>query len=151
MFYRLCMPVASSRHVYIPLTCFPSVLDSDHVLTSNVNVLLLHTAAIPHTIVTIADNRIFLPVLNFGLCKQVIPKCILLDNASPIKNTAISVLDVLTSSAATCSSATSNPGIFSEMIAQTCLPNRLWIFVASWILIATSLTLRIACWDRLPL
>lgn len=122
MFCRLRTVATSSRHD-IPLTCATTVPDGDYVLTPNIRVLL-RSVAVPHTIVTIADNCVFLPVINFGSRTEDIQEGLSPGNASPIDDTAISVLGVPSSAAAPCcpiGSAAPDPGIFSVMIAHDLL------------------------------
>lgn len=51
---------------YVPLCVSPPVHDGDYVISPITAVLLERNVALPHTVVTIKENRTYLPFLNFS-------------------------------------------------------------------------------------
>lgn len=91
---RLC----SSQHIrlpsqaatYVPLTASTAIPDGDYLAAPIMDVLLTRNVALPHTIVTIKQNRVCLPLLNFAFHTQVLPEGITVATLTPLEASEIS-------------------------------------------------------------
>lgn len=50
------------------------MLDGDYVVTPIPDVLLAHDITVPHSVVIVAANRIYVTVISFSFVKQVLPQ-----------------------------------------------------------------------------
>lgn len=84
--------LAPKAVTYLPLTSSPPVPDGDYIVSPVTDVLLDRHVALPFSVVTVTQNRITLPLLNFGLSTQVLPHGIALALLSPLDNCEISAM-----------------------------------------------------------
>nr|XP_037272883.1 zinc finger protein 184-like [Rhipicephalus microplus] len=56
----------------------PPVAGGDYVVSPNATVLSSFNVTFPHTIITMKDNVARLPIVNFGICAEVLPRGICL-------------------------------------------------------------------------
>lgn len=97
---RLC----SATHIrlvpqaitYVSLTTPRPLADGVYVISPITDVLLTRNVTLPHTVATIIDSTLSLPVLNFGLHAQVLPKGMSLATVCPIQDYDISTFAVTT-------------------------------------------------------
>ena len=75
---------------YMDVSSDPPVADGDYVVSPNATVLSSFNATFPHTIITMKDNVARLPIVNFGLCSQVLPRGICLATLAPAGDYQIS-------------------------------------------------------------
>lgn len=85
---------------YIDVSSDPPVADGDYVISPNPTVLCSLNVAFPHTIITMKDNVACLPIVNFGLCSEVLPRGISLATLAPAGDYHISALTEDTPSSA---------------------------------------------------
>lgn len=104
---------------YVGVSPVPPVPDGDYIVSPNLEVLLSQNVAFPHTLVTITDNASCLPLVNFGLCPQVLPRGISLAEIMPAADCHISTLSYDRDSCAEKPSPTtpSDQGALTQMIA----------------------------------
>lgn len=95
---RLCsvefLHLPPQASTYVPLSPSPPVCDGEYVVSPILDVVLMHSVVLPHTVVTVRDNKTCLPLLNFGLSTHVLPAGIALATMSSLQECAISVLAV---------------------------------------------------------
>ena len=129
---RLC----SAEHVRLSpqtVTCIavapsPPVPDGDYVLAPITSILLTHSVTFPHTVIHLRENRACIPVLNFALCPQVLPRGIALAMLTPSDECVISALsphDVGRSNYEHAQSSLASPSPdVKNMIAPDLLPHQ---------------------------
>uniref|UniRef100_A0A131Z4A3 Tick transposon n=1 Tax=Rhipicephalus appendiculatus TaxID=34631 RepID=A0A131Z4A3_RHIAP len=67
----------------IDVSSDPPVADGDYVVSPNATILCSLNVTLLHTLVSIKDNAACLPIVNFGLCSQVLPRGISLATFAP--------------------------------------------------------------------
>ncbi|XP_077551149.1 uncharacterized protein LOC144164731 [Haemaphysalis longicornis] len=75
---------------YVPLSSSMPVPDGDYVVAPVLDVLLTRNVALPHTIVSIQQNHVSLPFLNFAFHTQVLPQGMTVATVCPVSDFHIS-------------------------------------------------------------
>uniref|UniRef100_L7LV95 RNA-directed DNA polymerase n=1 Tax=Rhipicephalus pulchellus TaxID=72859 RepID=L7LV95_RHIPC len=84
--------VPSLAVTYIDVSPDPPVADGDYVVSPSATILCSQNVTFPHTVIRIQDNAACLPIVNFGLCPQVLPQGISLATLDPACDYHISAL-----------------------------------------------------------
>lgn len=63
-----------SALTYVDLVSSPPVPDGHYIAAPMQDVLLTHGITVPHTVLSVTANCVCLPVVNFGLTAQVLPR-----------------------------------------------------------------------------
>ncbi|XP_077559609.1 uncharacterized protein LOC144174679 [Haemaphysalis longicornis] len=111
---------------YVPLSSSMPVPDGDYVVAPVLDVLLTRNVALPHTIVSIQQNHVSLPFLNFAFHTQVLPQGMTVATVCPVSDFHISAFTVNTISHPPTSSATPPPTTqFDAMISPDLSPDQI--------------------------
>ncbi|XP_077541028.1 uncharacterized protein LOC144153253 [Haemaphysalis longicornis] len=111
---------------YVPLSSSMPVPDGDYVVAPVLDVLLTRNVALPHTIVSIQQNHVSLPFLNFAFHTQVLPQGMTVATVCPVSDFHISAFTVNTISHPPTSSATPPPTTqFDAMISPDLSPDKI--------------------------
>ncbi|XP_077534721.1 uncharacterized protein LOC144146663 [Haemaphysalis longicornis] len=111
---------------YVPLSSSMPVPDGDYVVAPVLDVLLTRNVALPHTIVSIQQNHVSLPFLNFAFHTQVLPQGMTVATVCPVSDFHISAFTVNTISHPPTSSATPPPTTqFDAMISPDLAPDQI--------------------------
>lgn len=73
----------------VPLSPCPPVEDGDYIISPITDILLSRDVTLPHTVVTVQNNQICIPVLNFGHIPQILPIGMSLATLSPLTRSDI--------------------------------------------------------------
>lgn len=110
---------------YVPLSSSMPVPDGDYVVAPVLDVLLTRNVALPHTIVSIQQNHVSLPFLNFAFHTQVLPQGMTVATVCPVSDFHISAFTVNPISHPPTSSATPPPTTqFDAMISPDLSPDQ---------------------------
>lgn len=101
--HRLCsvdyVRLSPQAATCVAMTTASPVPDGDYIVSPLVEVLLTRNIAVPHTLVTVVDNHVQLPLLNFSNSTQALPQGISVANVYALDDCEVAALD-----ADTCSS-----------------------------------------------
>lgn len=107
---------------YAVLFCSRDMPDSDYLVSPIVDVLMARDVALAHTIVSVVDNTVVIPLLNASLLTQVILQDMSLATISSLDNCMIAALDADVSSPCRDASSTLPPDAIAKMIAPDLTP-----------------------------
>lgn len=77
---------------YVHMSACPAVPDGDYVVSPITDVLLTRRVTLPHTVVTVTNNHVHLPFLNFGFSSEALPQGISLAVLFPLSDFEVSSL-----------------------------------------------------------
>lgn len=111
---------------FVDLASTSPLPDGDYVITPLIDVLLARDITVPHSVITLAGGRVRLPLLNFGLAKQVLPQGISVATIRSLTDDHITTFaaDVGTDPPARLKDAICTDTTFRPMIAPDLTPEQ---------------------------
>ncbi|XP_049273509.1 uncharacterized protein LOC125759160 [Rhipicephalus sanguineus] len=119
-----CLRIPPQAAMYVHMSPFPPVPDGDYLVAPVIDLTLSRNIALPHTIVSVANNRTLVPILDFSASTQVLPEGIALAELSTLEQCTVSAFTPDTQTVAEPVITAHNKAFLDKMIASDLLPSQ---------------------------